>query len=69
MTNFAPLDVKCRNEEHLLDCKYVFDQMSDPYTLAEIEVSDVFGILQEQKQIAQAFVEILNIRGKIITQE
>ena len=69
MTNFAPLDVKCRNEEHLLDCKYVFDQMSDPYTLAEIELSDVFGILQEQKQIAQAFEDILNIREQLISKE
>ena len=42
--------------------------MSDSSILAEIELSDVFGTLQEQKQIAEAFVELLQIREKITSE-
>ena len=56
------------DEEHLINCKYLVDQMSDSSILAEIELSDVFGTLQEQKQIAEAFVELLKIREKLTSE-
>ena len=56
------------DEEHLINCKYLVDHMSDSYILADIGLSDVFGTLKEQKQIAEAFVELLKIREKITSE-
>ena len=51
--------------EHLLSCKYLVEQMSDSSVLAEAEYRDVFGSVEQQKQIANIYIELLKIKEDI----
>ena len=53
---------------HLMECKYLIDKLDDASILAEIEYSDIFGSVKSQKLIAEAYVELFQIREKLMNQ-
>ena len=50
------------NQQHVLQCDKLVPGLEDPSILAEIQYSDIFGTVQEQKLIAQAISELLKLR-------
>ena len=47
---------------HLLECKVLADCLSDKSILAEVEYNDLFGNINEQKQITHVFKQLLEIK-------
>ena len=56
------------NQMHLIECKYLIEKLDDASILAEIEYSDIFGSVTSQKLIAEAYVELFQIREKLINE-
>ena len=56
------------NQMHLIECKYLIEKLDDASILAEIEYSDIFGSVNSQKLIAEAYVELFQIREKLINE-
>ena len=68
--NNLQYELVCSQEEtreHLLQCKPIIKKnLEDKYILAESEYSDLFGNIQQQKDILKCFSEILKVRETLV---
>ena len=60
--------IQVESSEHLMECKYLTDKMNDSSVLAEASYSDIYGSIEEQKQIAVIYTGLNKIRENLETQ-
>ena len=56
------------DQAHLLSCIHLVNKMADKSLLAEAEYDDLFGSVDQQKQITDIYIELLQIKENILSQ-
>ena len=52
-------------QSHILECKYLIEKLPDKSILAEVDYGDLFGEVEEQKIVVQAFQKLFAIKEKM----
>ena len=59
---------KEKESEHLINCKYLIDEMDDPSILADVDFKDIFGSIKEQQQISSIYYDLIKIRDNLLNE-